>query len=153
MFVYIQDMVDLYQSILWATIVIILIYTSMFWGNLFNISEGFTGTNMSTKQNNTRDHMPAVHGEASGAENYLNIAKASVTTLQDDLLAGKYSKEYGDILMQMDEYIDLMILKQALHVNIKNSRVGANIHEFNNLATMRQAKEALNDAMQYLEQS
>ena len=88
-------------------------------------------------------------GEASGSANYLANLKASVINLQDQLLINKYKSDYDIVLVQMDDYLNLMMLKQILNINIQKK--GGDISDFDNLVTLQKAKESLNDIVTYLD--
>lgn len=124
-----------------------IIYMSM---KLFqiqtNIIEGLTnadGTISSTVNS------PA-SGEAGTAASYAASIKAQVVKLQDELLIAKYRTDYEAAIINLDDLIGYMMIKQSLNININNDTKTI-IEMINQLNIMKDAKESLNTTMAFLD--
>ena len=122
--------------ILGAIIISIIIW--IMWTDFGNKKiEGFNG-----------DH--TMDGEGSGAETYLDHVKSEVVQLQDELLISKYKGEYTNILVQIDDYLNLAMLKQTLNLKFKDDG-SIPVKDFKQLGSLYTAKKALNDTMTYVD--
>tara|TARA_B100000073_G_C23712997_1_gene564882 strand:- start:1166 stop:1486 length:321 start_codon:yes stop_codon:yes gene_type:complete len=88
-------------------------------------------------------------GEASGSSNFSAKIKAEIVNLQDELHISKYKSEYENILVQMDDYINLLMLKRILNINMQKKN--GDISDFEDLNVLRGAKESLNDIVEYID--
>ena len=82
---------------------------------------------------------PPSSGEAGTAASYAASIKAQVVKLQDELLIGKYRKDYEAAIINLDDLIGYMMIKQALNMKLGNDNK-ANIESINNLNIMKNAK-------------
>jgi hypothetical protein len=89
-------------------------------------------------------------GEAGTAASYAGAIKANVVKLQDELLVAKYRKEYESVIINLDDYIGYIMLKQALNLKTTDD-VKTNIQLLNNLNILKQAKDSLNTTMAFLD--
>jgi hypothetical protein len=89
-------------------------------------------------------------GEGSGAETYLEHVKSEVVQLQDELLISKYKGEYTNILVQVDDYLNLAMLKQTLNLKFKSDG-SIPVIDFKQLGSLYNAKKALNETMTYVD--
>jgi hypothetical protein len=92
----------------------------------------------------------ASSGEAGTAASYAAAIKAQVVKLQDELLISKYRKEYESAIINLDDYIGYLMIKQALNMKL-NGDVKANIEMMNSLNTLKISKESLNATMAFLD--
>lgn len=90
-----------------------------------------------------------VSGEAGSASNYSANIKSQVVKLQDELLISKYRKEYENVIIEMDDLIGYNMLKLIL--NMKTDSKEVLINSLNNLNTLKNAKESLNNTMKFLD--
>lgn len=109
--------------------------------------EGLTGNKDDKKIGTTNQ----ISGEAGGAENYLASLKANVVTVQNQLLISKYKSEYDSTLVQMDDYINLLMLKQILNIDMRKTNELSISKELENLVTLQRSKDALNDIVTYID--
>lgn len=109
--------------------------------NNINMIEGLTNEGGTTSRN----------GEAGSAESYADGIKAQVIKIQDELLVSKYRKDYENTIINMDDLVGTMMIKQIQNMTIGGSDQKALILSLNNLNTLKSAKESLNVAMKHLD--
>ena len=90
------------------------------------------------------------NGEAGTAESYAAAINAQVVKLQDELLISKYRKDYESVIINLDDYISFLMIKQTLNMNIKDD-ASSNIDALNNLNTLNNAKSSLEATMSFLD--
>jgi hypothetical protein len=89
-------------------------------------------------------------GEAGTAASYAAAIKANVVKIQDELLVAKYRKDYETAIINLDDYIGYLMIKQTLNMNL-NGDMKSNIEAINNLNILKGSKEALNATMAFLD--
>ena len=89
-------------------------------------------------------------GEAGTAASYAAAVKAQVVKLQDELLVAKYRKDYEAAIINLDDYIGYLMIKQTLNMKL-NGDIKANIEAINNLNILKSSKESLNSTMAFLD--
>jgi len=107
------------------------------------VIEGLTnpdGTNASS----------SLSGEAGNAVSYAESIKSRVVKLQDELLISKYRKDYEAVIINLDDYIGYLMIKQTLNMNLSGDMV-TNIKAIENLNILRHSKESLNSTMTFLD--
>jgi hypothetical protein len=112
------------------------------------VLEGLTnGSDTTTTTNNT---INPSSGEAGNASSYAAAIKANVVKLQDELLVSKYRKDYETSIINLDDYIGYLMIKQTLNMNL-NGDMKSNMTAINNLNILKDSKEALNATMTFLD--
>lgn len=86
------------------------------------------------------------NGIAGNAANYAASLKATIIKSQDTFLIGKYRGDYESAILNLDDLINILMLKTALSVNQSNP-----IDSIDKLAKMQQAKVALNSVMKFVD--
>jgi hypothetical protein len=109
--------------------------------NNINMIEGLTNEGGTTSRN----------GEAGSAASYSDGIKAQVVKIQDELLVSKYRKDYENTIINMDDLVGTMMIKQIQNMTIGGSDPKALMLSLNNLNTLKSAKESLNVAMKHLD--
>ena len=89
-------------------------------------------------------------GEAGTAASYAAAIKAQVVKLQDELLISKYRKDYEAAIINLDDLIVYMMIKQSLNMKLGND-TKSSIEMINHLNIMKNAKESLNATMAFLD--
>ena len=89
-------------------------------------------------------------GEAGTAASYAAAIKAQVVKLQDELLISKYRKDYEAAIINLDDLIGYMMIKQSLNMKLGND-TKSSIEMINHLNIMKNAKESLNATMAFLD--
>jgi hypothetical protein len=109
------------------------------------VLEGLTNGTETT----TTNTIPS-SGEAGTAASYAAAIKANVVKIQDELLVAKYRKDYETAIINLDDYIGYLMIKQSLNMNL-NGDMKSNIEAINNLNILKGSKEALNSTMTFLD--
>ena len=91
------------------------------------------------------------NGEAGKAATYASAIKANVVKLQDELLISKYRKDYENILINMDDYLNMLSLKTVLNIKQDDIDPKQNIEVIQSLNILKNAKDSLNATMKYLD--
>ena len=118
-----------------------------------SVIEGLTnadGTIISGSDALSSDSTAPSSGEAGTAASYAAAVKAQVVKLQDELLVAKYRKDYEAAIINLDDYIGYLMIKQTLNMKL-NGDIKANIEAINNLNILKSSKEALNSTMAFLD--
>ena len=95
-------------------------------------------------------------GIGSSAANYAITLKNQVTQLHNDILLlnnKEYNKEYGNIILSMDDYINALMLKTTLNMNATADDVDSNLENIKKLNELNSAKAALNNVLKYVDSS
>ena len=98
----------------------------------------------------TTNNITPSSGEAGTATSYAAGIKAQVVKLQDELLIAKYRKDYEAVIINLDDYIGYLMLKQTLNMKLGGD-TKANIDSVNNLNILKEAKDSLNATMTFLD--
>ncbi len=111
-----------------------------------NVIEGLTNADGTVTQSST----PPSSGEAGFASSYAAAIKSQVVKLQDELLISKYRKDYETAIINLDDYIGYLMIRQTLNMNLKGD-MASNIKAIEQLNTLRMSKESLNATMTFLD--
>jgi hypothetical protein len=85
---------------------------------------------------------------AASSTSFVAGLKAQIIKMQDELLVAKYRKEYEDAIINMDDYIGFLMLKEVLNTNLDKENV---VKSANNLNALRGMKDSLNTTMKFLD--
>jgi len=97
-----------------------------------------------------RDGFTSAGGEVGTSKDYVDALQSMVTSLKDELLVSKYRKNYEQAVIQLDDYVNLLMVKQSLHVPINlNDEAGA-LEVFDKLNKLYQTKQSLDITMKVL---
>ena len=88
-------------------------------------------------------------GAAGNATTFADNIKANVIKLQDELLISKYRSDYENIIVNMDDYINLLTLKQIANIDLSNSQ--KSLQSIYGLSMLKNSKDTLNDTMKYMD--
>ena len=111
-----------------------------------SVIEGLTNPDGTISSSST----PPSSGEAGTAASYAAAIKAQVVKLQDELLVAKYRKDYEGVIINLDDYIGYMMIKQALNMKLGGD-IKSNIEAINNLNILKNSKDSLNATMTFLD--
>uniref|UniRef100_A0A6C0KTF8 Uncharacterized protein n=1 Tax=viral metagenome TaxID=1070528 RepID=A0A6C0KTF8_9ZZZZ len=104
---------------------------------------------------NMSDAGAASSGEGGNASAYNAKLKASVVKMQDTLLVSKYRADYENILLNLDDYISLLMLKTSLNINLDSEpeagKPNPNLALLSSIKTLSDAKVSLNTVMKYID--
>jgi hypothetical protein len=107
------------------------------------ISKYNSNNNKTSTINNTSRGINSTSFHEKIKEQHLN--------LKSDLNIPKHRNDYENILIEMNDYVDGLMLSELLNVdpnNINNSKL---INTIQNITKMNQSKESLNKMMKYLD--
>jgi len=109
-----------------------------------NVMEGLTNpTDASAKT-----------GVGASANGYASSLKNKVTQMQNDvlLMSNKdYKKDYENIVLYMDDYINALMLKTTLSINVNADNASDNIETIKILNELNATKASLNNVMKYVD--
>lgn len=112
-----------------------------------SVIEGLTNENTATPATATSKTTNSSDGVAMNAADYAANIKAKTVQLQDELLISKYRKDYEAAIINMDDYISMLMLNQVLSL----SSNGPPIPGLNILTILKTSKDALNSTMKFLD--
>ena len=112
-----------------------------------SVIEGLTNGGDST---NTSTTTTPASGEAGTATSYAAAIKAQSVKLQDELLIAKYRKDYEAAIINLDDYIGYLMIKQSLNMKPAGD-IKSNLDAINALNILKSAKESLNATMTFLD--
>uniref|UniRef100_A0A6C0E2L2 Uncharacterized protein n=1 Tax=viral metagenome TaxID=1070528 RepID=A0A6C0E2L2_9ZZZZ len=90
------------------------------------------------------------NGEAGNAASYAAALKAKTVQLQDSLLISKYRTDYENVIINMDDYLSMSMLKLVLDMD-NSADVMSNIATLTAINTLSQAKKTLNETMAFID--
>ena len=125
-------------------IIILIIFVSIIFIQSFYFKEGLE-TSSSSSTNN-----PILNGYAGNAKSFAETIKSLSVKLSDKLIVSKYRTDYENIIINMEDYISLIMLDIIFSLNTSSSQ-GETIKLLNDLGTLKTSKDALNDSMKYLD--
>ncbi len=110
------------------------------------IVEGLTNQDSSSTTVSTSSDS----GEAGSASSYSAKVHSLMVKLQDELLVTKYRKDYENAIINLDDLIGYMMIKQSLNLKFEKDEQKT-INSLNNLNILKQAKESLAVTMKFLD--
>ena len=89
-------------------------------------------------------------GEAGNSSSYAAAIKAQTIKLQDELLVSKYRKDYESAIINLDDYIGYLMIKQTLNMK-SGGDMKSNLDSIGALNILKSAKDSLNATMSFLD--
>lgn len=111
-----------------------------------NVLEGLTNGSDDSVSSSTN----ITNGEAGTAASYAATIKAQTVKLQDELLISKYRKDYETVIINLDDYLGYIMIKQVLNMKITDN-ITANMMSINNINLLKTARDSLNTTMTFLD--
>lgn len=124
---------------------IFIIYLLM---NTFHLREGLE--NADTTTTTTTAATNDFYGEAGSAANYAATIKAKTVQLQDTLLISKYRADYENVIINMDDYLSILMLKIIVNIDASADEK-KNAETFALLNTLSGAKKSLDETMAFID--
>lgn len=118
-----------------------VILVASFFGSFLSKREGLTTNSGSSGSSSS--------GEAGSAAGYADEIKAKMVELQDTLLIDKYRKSYETTIINLDDYIGMLMVQQCLNLKLDGGK--ELLTGLNALNTLRNAKDNLNTTLEYLD--
>jgi len=92
--------------------------------------------------------VPAMPNSASAGAAYAASILSQCQVLKDQLLMSQYKADYEKIIINMEDYVNLQMVSALLQTD-KNGAPS----QLDKLLELKQAKDALNDAMVYIDKN
>jgi hypothetical protein len=129
-----------------AALFIIFIIISIIFFNIYNTQvEGMT--NKKSNKNSTITNT----SRGINSTSFHEKIKQQHLNLKSDLNIPRHRNDYENILIEMNDYVDGLMLNELLNIdpnNISNSKI---MNTIQNVTKMNQSKESLNKMMKYLD--
>lgn len=92
-------------------------------------------------------------GAASGAKEYAELFKSLAVKTKDELLVGQYKADYENLIIELDNYCDVQMLKCLLDVKVGTNPPTSNQIEraLQTLTFYKNGRTALNDVMTFID--
>ena len=87
-------------------------------------------------------------GIAGNASTYASTIKAETVKMQDTFLISKYRKDYENAILNLDDYVNMLMLQTITTIDTTNPHIA-----LSKLAEMNNAKTALNNVMKFVDSS
>jgi|LakMenEpi02Jun10_1017292.scaffolds.fasta_scaffold06952_1 hypothetical protein len=123
------------------SLVVYLLFRNFNYNNQYSLIEGMTDA--STTQTAMA---PSGDGVAGNAASYGAQIKAATIKLQDTFLITKYRRDYEAVILNLDDFINNLMLKNALSFDKENPE-----KSLTKLVQLQEAKLALNSVMKFVD--
>jgi len=107
------------------------------------VKEGLTTASSSSSSSTN-------NGYAGNAFNFSDKIKALNTQITDKLIVSKYRTDYENIIINLEDYISLLMLDTIFTLNLDDTEDNI-ITKLNSLGSLKLSKDSLNDTMKYLD--
>ena len=135
-----KDLIIIAFSLL-ASLFIVYHLVNYFTSSQYTIIEGLENKGASSYANNI----------AAAAATYATNIKAATTANTDAMLIVKYKTDYEASLVNMDDYICTLMMQQVQSMDTTTTDSAKNLEGLANLASLQQAKTALNTVMTFVD--
>jgi len=106
----------------------------------YNLKEGMTDASGNTVTPSSKN------GIGGNASTYASTIKSANIKLQDTLLVSKYRSDYEQVILNMDDFVNNLMLQTVLNINPSNPQ-----NAVQQLAQLNLAKGALNNVMTFVD--
>jgi hypothetical protein len=91
-----------------------------------------------TTMSNSGTTTTTTNGVGGGASQYNTALKAQVTNMQDTLLIPKYRSEYENVLLNLEDFINLSMLRASLNIITEDTQEARRTNQvlYSSLKTM-----------------
>jgi hypothetical protein len=110
------------------------------------VMEGLTNPDASSSSSSS-----SANGEAGNASAYASNIKTDVIKMQDSLLISKYRKDYENTIINLDDYVNLLMLQVSLNLDPTPGKMEDNIKKLTLLNTLYNSKQGLNAVMKFID--
>jgi hypothetical protein len=129
----------LFQNITLFIAIFFVLYL-LFRNFNYNLKEGMTDASGNTVTPSTKN------GIGGNASTYASTIKSANIKLQDTLLVSKYRSDYEQVILNMDDFVNNLMLQTVLNINPSNPQ-----NAVQQLAQLNLAKGALNNVMTFVD--
>ena len=141
---------EIWQYVLFFLGIVLLFVAYQRYYNNKKLKEGFDDSSStdttSTDTSSSSTDSSTANGIAGNAQTYAATIKNAFTKNQDMLLISKYRTDYENIVLNLDDYVNSVMLKTALNIDTTNP--SKSIEALNKL---NETKSALNNVMKYID--
>ena len=127
------------------TVFVLICFVSYLLFRSININyiEGMTSDSLTNSITSTTSS-----GVAGNAQSYAANIKSITVKNQDTLLISKYRNDYENVILNLDDYVNTLMLQTALNIDpVKSSE------SLDKLRALNETKSALNNVMKYIDKS
>jgi hypothetical protein len=89
-------------------------------------------------------------GVAGSAANYASGIKSKTVQLQDTILIPKYRSDYENVIINMEDYLSILMLEQVLSFN-PNDNLKTTMDRVNAINSLSNGKKSLNEIMTFID--
>ena len=123
-----------------------LVYSTFFFKKREGLENATTSTSSSSSSSSS------ANGIAGNASTYTASIKQKTVNLNDTLLISKYRKDYETQILNIDDFVNSMMLKTVASIDIDAANTPSKMIESMKLLNeLSAAKESLNKVMKFLE--
>lgn len=126
------------------SLVVYLLFRNFNYNNQYSLIEGMTDA--STTGATPTAVASANNGIAGNAASYGAQIKAATIKLQDTFLISKYRRDYEAVILNLDDFINNLMLNNALSFDKENPE-----KSLSKLVQLQEAKTALNSVMKFVD--
>jgi len=101
-------------------------------------------------ENPTDDLTASLAGVAGSASSYASGIKAKTVQLQDTMLIQKYRADYENVIINMEDYLSILMLEQVLSFNPSDS-FKTIMDRINAINSLSNGKKSLNEIMSFVD--
>lgn len=139
-----EDYLKIFAILVAALIIVYLVL------NMYHIQPLKEGLENQTTSTNITDLTASMTGVAGGAANYAAGIKSKTVQLQDTILISKYRTDYENTIINMDDYLSMLMLEQILSMN-PGDDINTNLQRIAAINTLSNGKKSLNETMAYID--
>lgn len=144
---------DFIKILVIIVIISFLIYYAMATLKKYGMIEGLENMQTeNTSDDETSNEIKLPMGAAANANTYEKQLKNIVAKLNDVFLIKKYRKDYENIVIDMDDLVNVLMLKTVLDTPL-NDDPKAVIRQVKLLNELNSAKTSLNNVMKFIDKS
>jgi len=131
-----------------AGLFIIFIIIAVIFFNIYNTQiEGMTNNNNNNNNNSTISNT----SRGVNSTTFHEKLKQQHQNLKSDLNIPRHRGDYENILIEMNDYVDGLMLNELLNIDPNNMNNSKIVNTVQNITKMNQSKESLNKMMKYLD--
>ena len=133
-------MKETYLNLLLFGIILLGLYAYFRYYNVQVIQEGLTNQSSS-------------NGIASNSKTFLENIKQKNLLMRDkfNVSNSEYRKNYEDIILALDEYINFTMLDQILNIPVNSDDKQKNLEKIINLGKINETRIALNNVLKFVD--
>ena len=133
-------MKETYLNLLFFGIILLGLYAYFRYYNVQVIQEGLTNQSSS-------------NGIASNSKTFLENIKQKNLLMKDkfNVSNSEYRKNYEDIILALDDYINFTMLDQILNIPVNSDDKQKNLEKIINLGKINETRIALNNVLKFVD--